>query len=162
MLFLTPSKIFALLDQPYILNLYRIYPSLPCLTKIWFFVLFCFLLSRFHFYWPPWAEVIDHPTGLELIHLKTIFSHLPLPLRTIQPSPSSSRLHLFFPLRTVLYWMFFGNYHLDAKSNRFHVLTWDIWFYWPIVSSQILQKLFLPVSPYMSPAILSISCANSS
>lgn len=32
MLFLMPSKIFALLDQPDILNLYRKYPSLPCLN----------------------------------------------------------------------------------------------------------------------------------
>ena len=83
--------------------------------------MFCFLLSRIPFYWPPWAEVIDHPTGLELIRLKTISS--PLPMRTIQPSPSSSRLLLFSPLQIILYWMFFGSYHLDAKSNGFHVFN---------------------------------------
>lgn len=86
---------------------------------------------------PPWADLIDNPLGPRACLFAHHPSHLcpyylPPPVRVQQSSPlPSSRLDLLSPcslFSALQSWRFFGICHLDAKSNGFHILTWDISF----------------------------------
>lgn len=118
-----PSGIFVSVYRPCIPHLFTECILLLALTKI---PPPHFSSSTEH----PWTGLLVIPLDPESAHLQAISSHLPATSLLLWGPCNPALSHLsgftYSPLLNFQHmtfsWKFFGNSHLDAKSNGFHIL----------------------------------------